>query len=538
MKIQSRILIVSIASSLCLAAGAILSGNILIAKAMEKQQQGRLDAVLEASLSKIETLQNEQVDAGTAGIPDFDTKSQDKALTAITKSMKDSSDKIVITKSDLSIIMHPTLPAKKVVPDITAEMLKSATSFWAPIDGKRYLIAHRLFEPWDWHVAVGISEEEINRPRRIFTWSVSALTLAVLALLALISQLYFRKTIVIPIQVLTRTAAKLAEGDTSIAVAVSEKQGEIHDLAAAFTQLTNATIAKASAISSIAEGNMQTEIPLASPADSLGHNLRTMVASIHRIRSVKETADVLTIGTKRVTQRLMDNRSGIEKQKLSVQKTMDAMSNLTSYKEASAKLASTSRALTQVARERASEGEKNVSDLLRVMEEIAKSSSDIAKITKLIDDVAFQTNLLALNASVEAARAGKHGKGFAVVANEVRNLAQRSAQSAKDTTDKVNESLAVVERGSLSVQATVKTLKGIVSNSEEIVKTLAEIGDMSTVEQSIILSASNEMTESNLIIAKNSEEIEAITSALESLKTCALELESTMDAFKFADLQE
>lgn len=152
----------------------------------------------------------------------------------------------------------------------------------------------------------------------------------------------------------------------------------------------------------------------------------------------------------------------------SLQETAASIEELTSIEKINAERAVRASSLSQSCQESFTQGEVAMNRLMQSMHDITSSSKQIEAVIKVIEDIAFQTNLLALNAAVEAARAGEQGKGFAVVAEAVRNLAQRSATSAKDINHMIRASVANVQSGSSMAQSNVETLQKVVADIKEI----------------------------------------------------------------------
>ena len=175
---------------------------------------------------------------------------------------------------------------------------------------------------------------------------------------------------------------------------------------------------------------------------------------------------------------------------------------------------------------------EEMSHMLSAIRDIATASENIQKIIKAIDDIAFQTNILALNAAVEAARAGNAGKGFAVVADEVRNLAQKSAEAAKDTTELIENSLHHVARGEKLAESTGEAFTEVAKCSEDILEMVAKIADASKEQAMSISQISQGVDQISSVVQMNSATSEESAAASEELSGQAVFMKSLIDQFQ------
>lgn len=243
------------------------------------------------------------------------------------------------------------------------------------------------------------------------------------------------------------------------------------------------------------------------------HKLRdelneTMETLQEQMKTIAENARATRVRAREIGQASDDLSRRTEQQAASLEETAAALNHMTSAVTASAKGASEARAAAAATRADAEDGGKIVGEAMAAMAEISRSSAQISQIIGMIEEMAFQTNLLALNAGVEAARAGESGRGFAVVATEVRALAQRASEAAKEIKTLISTSSAHVESGVTLVNRTGDSLTRVVARAREIDELVGRIAASST-EQSTGLSEINtavrqidQMTQQNAAMAE------------------------------------
>jgi methyl-accepting chemotaxis protein len=225
------------------------------------------------------------------------------------------------------------------------------------------------------------------------------------------------------------------------------------------------------------------------------------------------------------SQQLADTAST---QAASVEESSAALEELATTSQGNADDAVKANEIADQASNAAQEGNQQVVQLTDVMSGISSAAEEMSKIIKVIEEIAFQTNLLALNAAVEAARAGEHGKGFAVVAEEVRNLAMRSAEAAKDTTNLINSSVERSNQGSTATQAVAQTLERINSSVSSVAEYLTRISTASNEQAQGVSQVNSAVTEISDITQQNAATAEESASASEELKSQSVSLSTNV----------
>ncbi|MGP3594030.1 methyl-accepting chemotaxis protein [Vagococcus sp. WN89Y] len=265
----------------------------------------------------------------------------------------------------------------------------------------------------------------------------------------------------------------------------------------------------------------------------LAQNVQEMQQSLVKTVSVvRDGADTIYTGAGEISAGSNDLSSRTEQQAASLEETAASMEQLTATVKQNADNARQATQLAQNASGTAKKGGQVVDGVVRTMDEIAASSSKIAQITNVIDGIAFQTNILALNAAVEAARAGEQGRGFAVVAGEVRTLAQRSAQAAKEIKGLIEDSGSRVDAGAALVHEAGETMAEIVSAVTRVTDIMGEISSASDEQSRGIDQVGQAVAEMDRVTQQNASLVEESAAAAAALEEQAARLNETVAVFK------
>ena len=250
------------------------------------------------------------------------------------------------------------------------------------------------------------------------------------------------------------------------------------------------------------------------------------------MQQIRDASESVRTAANEIAAGNQDLSSRTEAAAASLEETAASMEEITATVGQSASAAGQADERAAAASKIASHGGAVVSDVVATMEKIEEASGRIGDIIGVIDGIAFQTNILALNAAVEAARAGEQGRGFAVVAQEVRSLAQRSAQAAREVKVLVESTVASVEAGSGQVRQAGETMSEIVTNVANVTTIISEITHAANEQTRGIQEVNRAVTQLDEMVQQNAALVEQSTAAASALQTQAHQLAATVGQFK------
>jgi methyl-accepting chemotaxis protein len=287
----------------------------------------------------------------------------------------------------------------------------------------------------------------------------------------------------------------------------------------------------------IAEGDLVVDVEAkGARPDSLIMAMKTMRDGLARIvGQVRTSSETIASGSSQIASGNQELSSRTEEQASSLEQTAASMEELTTTVRQSAENAKQASQLAGAASAAAAKGGDVVGQVVATMNDISSASRKISEIINVIDGIAFQTNILALNAAVEAARAGEQGRGFAVVAGEVRNLAQRSAQAAREIKAMIGDSVQKVEAGSGQVNAAGASMQEIVAQVQRVTDLIAEITSAAMEQSAGIGQVNDAMSQMDRVTQQNAALVEESAAAAENLNGQAQDLARVVALFKIAD---
>ena len=292
-------------------------------------------------------------------------------------------------------------------------------------------------------------------------------------------------------------------------------------------QLT-AAIAKGDLTKHIHSAGKDEAARMLAALEEMQNSLRSMVSQ------VRQSTDSITTASSEIAAGNQDLSGRTEQAASNLQQTASSMEQLTGTVKQTADSAHTANQLVSSASASAAKGGEVVSQVVSTMDDITASSKKISDIIGVIDGIAFQTNILALNAAVEAARAGEQGRGFAVVAGEVRGLAQRSAEAAKEIKSLIGASVERVETGSRLVQDAGSTMAEIVASVKRVNDIIGEITAAASEQSNGIGQVNTAVTQLDQMTQQNAALVEQSAAAAQSLKDQAFKLSDVVGRFKLS----
>ena len=389
-----------------------------------------------------------------------------------------------------------------------------------------------------WWIMLSVKQAELMAPviRLIFVCTAFAF----FAVMVLASTLYFLiKKSLKPLEGMARVGKKVSKGDFSESISYL-KDDEIGHIGQGFKQVTEnireITSDLEEKLEELSKGNFRVDLE---DEEKYQGEYRPLIDSLRNIRSqlngtileIQKSASEVSSTSEQVSNGAQSLSQGATEQASSVEELSASMSEIADSIKVTTKRAEDAKGLSERVGEAVTVSTGKMEEMTRAMAEITEKSTEIEKIIKTIDDIAFQTNILSLNAAIEAARAGEAGKGFAVVADEVGNLAQKSAKAAQNTGLLIEETKDAVERGAKISRETGESLSTVVERAGKINTMIFEITKETERESEGMSQLTVGMEQISAVVQTNSATAEESAAASEELSGQAAILDDLVSKF-------
>ncbi len=325
---------------------------------------------------------------------------------------------------------------------------------------------------------------------------------------------------------------------TTIIVSMIRRSDEMGNTARSAAKLREYLETKAKEAQAIASGDFAAKIKIASEKDHFGKAFHEMKERLNSTLSqVMALTEQVMSGAQQIAAASQSLSSGATESAASLEEINSSITEIGAQTKDSAEKADQANKLAEGSRNVADQGNNDVKQMVEAMTDMQRSGQQIAKIVKMIDDIAFQTNLLSLNAAVEAARAGRHGKGFAVVAEEVRSLAGRSAKAAQETAELVEGTVTKLANGAEIANRTEKSLSGVVKNVVLVSDLLRDIAHSASTQAQGVAQISIGFQQIDQVTQQNTANAEQTSAAASELSSHARELNGMMGQFQLEEAE-
>ncbi len=433
----------------------------------------------------------------------------------------------------------------KLSASIARQVLEQGNNYIGQADilGQQHLCAYLPTRDADGQVNglifAGVSLAEASQKINLTVLLACLAGVILIVLVVIFLTVYLKREVSAPLGRLTALAQTMEKGNLNAQPAGIDSNDEIGLLAGVFEntilRLRGYIDEIDSVLESIASGDLTASVNQDYIGDfaSIKTSLEDIVSQLNdTLTQIVDSADQVSSGSEQVSIGAQALSQGSVEQASAVEQLESVIENISRQVGQTAENAQRASQQAEDVGRQIQKSDEKMQEMIQAMEQINVSSSEISKIIKTIEDIAFQTNILALNAAVEAARAGAAGKGFAVVADEGRNLAGKSSEASQSTTALIERSMAAVEQGARIADETAQQLESVVAGAEGIVKTIGVIAGASRTQADSVAQIQDQIGQISSVVQTNAATAQQSAAASEQLSAQAGLLKKLTERFQ------